>query len=197
MTISVRITFFQTTSSFQAVLRALLAIWCFLSLGFVLGCESLKESSLAPGATAPALELKDLDGKPASLNDFKGRVVLLNFLASWCAPCAQEMPELERLYQSLKEKGFTVVAIGVDDDVEALQTFFREHKVTFPFLVDRNGQSRKKYRISGFPETFLLDSEQHLTLFFENGEPQLKIIGPRDWTTPEYRSQIERLLRNP
>ena len=146
-------------------------------------CIRDRDTSLAPGRKAPQLDLHDLNGNATSLDAYLGKPLLINFLASWCKPCADEMPELEEFYQAYGEE-VQVVAIGVEDDDDALKEFQLKHKVTFPFLHDRTGSSKSRYRIGGYPETFLLDKEgriQFVTDPESKDQFSLKYVGPRKW----------------
>jgi len=159
----------------------------FASFVLVLGCNSLKDTSLAPGSYAPHLELNTLDGEAVTLEKFRGKIVVLNFLASWCKPCEDEMPSLLQLQSKLGDR-VQVVAIGVEDDDSALRKFRDRNLVTFPFLHDRSGRSKQRYRLAGYPETFVLDREGKLMLvpdFDSDGSFALKFVGPRQWDSPQ------------
>ena len=174
-------------------------IRCFVVLAFALqlsACTRTKESGLNPGDFAPDFAVKDLSGNPAKLSDYKGKVVLLNFWASWCEPCLAEMPALERLYNKLHAKGFEIVAVGLDDDPKSLKAFKDRMGLTFPILVDSAGQTRV-YKVNGFPESFILDREGKLVMIQDpnDDEPVVRIIGPREWDSPNAQSRLEALLR--
>ena len=174
-------------------------IRCLTVIAFALqvsSCTRTKESGLAPGDLAPEFAVKDLSGNPTKLSDYKGKVVLLNFWASWCSPCLAEMPALERLYTKLHDKGFEVVAVGVDDDAKSLKEFKDRLGLTFPVLVDSSGQTRS-YKVKGFPESFILDREGKLVMIqdLDNDEPVVRIVGPREWDSPNAQSRIEALLK--
>lgn len=173
----------------------LLGIGVFLC-ATLLSCTRGNESGLNPGDTPPAIELPDLDGAIKKFSDFHGKVILLNFWATWCGPCVAELPALEQLYSRLKEKGFTVVAIGVDDEASALSVFKQRYGISFPILVDKSGATKSRFRVSGVPESFVLDREGKLLMIQDPDEnmPVVRIIGPRDWDAPNMVSQIEALL---
>lgn len=171
-------------SSLRSSALLVFGIIIFLSLA---GCKSLRDSSLAPGQRAPQISLKTLDGEPATLDDFKGKIVVLNFLASWCKPCEDEMSSLLALQSQLGDR-LQVVAVGVEDDDAALREFRDRNDVTFPFLHDRSGNSKQRYRIAGYPETFVLDREGKLLLvpdYESGGSFTLKFVGPRTWDSPQ------------
>ena len=128
---------------------------------------------LGKGMPAPKFSLPDLEGKKFSLTDFKGKVVLLNIWATWCAPCVEEMPSMERLYQELKGEDFELLAISVDESgAEAVKPFLEKHELGFPVLIDTKGEIKNLYQATGIPESFIIDKE---------GMIVEKIIGPRDW----------------
>ena len=128
---------------------------------------------LGKGVSAPNFSLPDLEGKTVSLTDFKGKVVLLNIWATWCAPCVAEMPSMEKLYQELKGEDFELLAISVDEEgAEAVKPFMEKHKLSFPVLLDTKGEIKNLYQATGVPESFIID---------KNGMIVEKIIGPRDW----------------
>ena len=126
---------------------------------------------------APNFSLPGLDGKKVSLTDFKGKVVLLNIWATWCAPCVAEMPSMQKLYQQMKGEDFELLAVSVDETgAEAVKPFMENHKLGFPVLLDTNGEIKNLYQITGIPESFIIDKD---------GMILEKIIGPRDWASSE------------
>ena len=132
---------------------------------------------LEKGVPAPNFSLPGLDGKNVSLANFKGKVVLLNIWATWCAPCVAEMPSMEKLYQELKGKDFELLAISVDESgAEAVKPFVEKYKLGFPVLLDTNGEIKNLYQATGIPESFIID---------KGGMIVEKIIGPRDWASSE------------
>lgn len=113
-----------------------------------------------------------LNGRPAKLSDLRGKVVVLNFWATWCPPCVQEMPSLNRLHQRLAAQGGMVLGISVDEDGEAYEKFLREHQIAFPN--DRNPSKSipASYGTHMYPETYVIDPA---------GKIARKFIGPREW----------------
>ncbi|MCB0321606.1 MAG: redoxin domain-containing protein, partial [Bdellovibrionales bacterium] len=112
---------------------------------------------------------------------------VLNFLASWCEPCAGEMSDLNALYDMLGDQ-LVVVAVGVEDDDSLLRKFRDKYHVKFPFFHDKHGYAKVRYRLGGYPETFIIDPDGKFVLFPdpENGmTPSLKFIGPRRWSSEE------------
>lgn len=170
----------------KLILIFLLPLICF--------CES---RGVNPGEKPPAFKLPDLDGKMHSLSSYEGKVVLLNFWASWCQPCITELPALESLFNMLKDQGFSVLAIGIDDDIEALRRFKEQFSLSFPVLVDKNGLLKGKYKVTGVPESFLVGRDGKLVMIadFEDNMPVVRIVGPREWTAPNAVARIKELLR--
>ena len=149
----------------------------------IIALLQLKDSSLDPfgkplpgkGLPAPNFTFPDLDGKMVSLADFRGKAVLLNIWATWCAPCVAEMPSMQKLYQELKDEGFEILAVSVDESgAEAVKPFMEKHKLGFPVLLDTKGDIKALYQATGIPESFIID---------KNGMIVEKIIGPREWAS--------------
>jgi cytochrome c biogenesis protein CcmG, thiol:disulfide interchange protein DsbE len=117
--------------------------------------------SAAPtvGAPAVAFDLKALDGKPLNLELFHGKPLVLNFFASWCDPCRDEMPLINELASQGNKNGFSVVGVAVEDTRAALLEFAKESKLVFPIALDLNNTVKRAYRIFGPPATFFIDSQ--------------------------------------
>jgi peroxiredoxin len=143
--------------------------------------------SLRSGTLAPAFSLPVAGGAELTLASLRGRVVFVNFWATWCAPCRQEAPSLERLYRSLRDEGFEVLAISIDApaDDAAVEAFTREFELTFPIPRDTAKRVYDAYRASGVPETFLVDRQ---------GRVLERFVGPQDWDDPRYARAIRRAL---
>jgi peroxiredoxin len=139
------------------------------------------------GSIAPAVSLPDTGGANVSLAALRGTVVFLNFWATWCAPCREEAPSLERLYGALRDEGFHVLAVSVDapglrPEVESFQ---RELGLSFPILFDPEKRAYQAFGVSGIPETFLIAPDGRVVEHY---------VGPRDWDAPRYARAIRRLL---
>ena len=118
------------------------------------------DGALAEGKrpTAPKLELPRLGGEPkAQLADWHGKVVVLNFWASWCGPCRDESPMLERWHQRIKRSGGTVLGVDVEDVTSDARAFVRKYRLTYPMLRDGEGSSAKPFGVVGYPETLVID----------------------------------------
>jgi thiol-disulfide isomerase/thioredoxin len=110
---------------------------------------------------APALKLADLDGKLHELVSFKGKLIVVNFWATWCPPCRREMPSLERLRQQLGDSGLEVIAVDVGEDVETVFAFTGQldPAPTFPMLLDKNSAVAQQWKVRGLPTTFVVDTD--------------------------------------
>jgi peroxiredoxin len=135
---------------------------------------------------APDFAVTDLNGQAVRLSAFRGKVVLLNLWTTWCPPCREEMPSMERLYGLLRDRDFQLLAVSQDEDgTRAVEPFVREMKLSFPVLVDPERQVGARYGVWGYPETFVID---------RNGYVVERVIGPRDWASPASVAALERLL---
>lgn len=129
------------------------------------------------GSVAPDFTLKTFSGEEITLTDLRGKVVVINFWATWCPPCREEMPSMERLYQRMQGKPFEMLAINVEEDArQVLGTFLQKTPHSFPIPLDTNRQAQELYRVYRFPETFIADP---------NGIVVNHIIGARDWATSD------------
>ena len=161
--------------------------WCTGLLLCVLasGCaNSAGGSAVQTGGPAPQLEGVDLEGRPLRLADLRGQVVLLNFWATWCIPCLEEIPDLERVASTLVPRGAQVVGANVDaDDPTRLAAFAREHGITYPVVI-ATPRDVETYRLTVIPTTFLIDQQ---------GVVRQRYRGPRDYAT--FAQDIEHLLQ--
>jgi len=140
------------------------------------------------GSVSPAFQLLDLKGNPISLSDYSGKVVLLNFWATWCAPCRVEMPAMESLYQDLHEEGLEVLAISIDPQgMVVTQPFQEAMGLTFTILHDSDYRVGAAYGARTLPMTYLID---------RRGIIRQRIFGARDWNGMDARQLIRSLLQN-
>jgi thiol-disulfide isomerase/thioredoxin len=156
---------------------------CGLSMALAFAASA---STIAPGAPAPAFALPASGSAPLALSDLKGQVVLINFWASWCGPCRQEMPVLEQLYKKYKAAGFTLLGVNVEPKSADAIGFLKSTPVTFPILFDTDSQVSKLYEVSGMPSTVILD---------RTGKVRYIHHGYKPGDESEYLDQIRSLMR--
>ena len=144
-------------------------------------------SRLPTPVPAPAFTLKDIDDKPHSLADYKGKVVLLNFWGTWCPPCRREMPSIERVYEHLHTKNFVVLAINQMETADDVFVYTSQLSMapTFPILFDKNSDVATAYRVKGLPTSYLID---------KNGNIRFRAIGGREFDNPKVEKQINSLI---
>jgi peroxiredoxin len=140
---------------------------------------------LGRGSPAPAFALRDLEGTTVSLDELRGRVVLVNFWATWCKPCEDEMPAMQQLYAALRGDGFELLAVSVDADRSLVEDFRDRLALSFPILLDPEQEASKAYQTYRFPESFLVDGK---------GTIVERYVGPREWASPAYVERVRRLL---
>lgn len=182
----------------------LIKLFIMISLLALVSCERKTESGLssktevksgidisaveAPriGFRAPNFTLKDLNGGMVSMAGLRGKVIMINFWATWCGPCKVEMPSMNRLYTDLKGKDFEILAISSDVQGEkVVKPFIAQGRFSFPVLIDSSFKVNSNYGVTGIPTTFLVDKDGVITY---------KILGPRDWNSPEARELIRRMM---
>jgi peroxiredoxin len=161
------------------VLLTLVPVLCMAA-----GC-SKRSSSPGEGSVAPDFTIKDLSGSSLQLSQLRGTVVLLNFWATWCPPCREEIPSLARLNALMAGKEFRMVTIAIDEaGGNAVESFFRMSGFHLPTLPDPDGRIANLYGVKGVPETFILDRK---------GVVRKKIVGPLDWDDPSVVSYLSEL----
>ena len=142
--------------------------------------EEMKDRTAAPDFSLPGP-----DGKQRSLKDYRGKIVFLNFWATWCTSCRDEMPAMERLYKEFKGKGFEIVAVNVKDKRTDALAFVKQLKLSYPVMMDPQGEVGLLYGAWGMPMTYLID---------ENGLVLARLWGAADWYTPGARNLIKALV---
>jgi peroxiredoxin len=127
-----------------------------------------------------------LDGKASHLADLRGKVVVLNFWATWCPPCVDEAASLNALQQRIAPLGGTVLGISVDDDQSAYDDFLKTYSISFPTYRDPSRQIALGYGTAMYPETYIIDKQRRI---------DRKIVGPQDWTSPEMNAYFDSALK--
>jgi peroxiredoxin/Cu/Ag efflux protein CusF len=144
-------------------------------------------SSGAATLPAPDFTLPSLSAKSVRLADLRGKVVVLNFWATWCLPCRAEMPALDALYQLYRDRGLDVVGVNLDKlSTTTVEDFLKEVKVTFRVVLDPSWSTAQAYKVVGLPTTYLIDRA---------GNVVVREVGERDWTNETSRRAVERLLQ--
>lgn len=163
------------------MLKLLLAV---LATAF---CAAAQAQVLKPwtGGETPRLELPDPEGTTRNLADYRGKVVLVNFWATWCAPCRAEMPSMERLKKTLQGRPFEILAVNVGESPRVAREFAEGLPVTFTILMDRDTRAAKAWRARVLPATYVVAAD---------GAIRYSHFGDLDWSSPRVRAQIEALL---
>ena len=153
---------------------SLLILALFFPL-FLAACDGTPTQAVV-GMTAPDFSLVDRNGKTGTLSELKGKVVFVNFWASWCRPCREEMPSMQSLYARMPKDKFEMLAIVENDKPERAEAFAAELGITLPILYDEAKTAWPKYGLTGLPETFIVDKQ---------GVLREKFIGPAQWDSPQ------------
>jgi len=132
---------------------------------------SLPALAAAPTGPAPAFTLAARSGQDVSLAQYKGQVVMINFWASWCGPCRQEMPLLEGIYKKYNKMGFTMLGVNVEPDSNAANEWLKATPVSFPILYDRDSKVSKLYDVAGMPSTVIIDRGGKLRVLHRGYKP--------------------------
>ena len=136
-------------------------------------------------SAAPNFSLKDPAGKEVSIKDLRGKVVFLNFWATWCPPCVEEMPAMEKLHQELQKEGLVILAINFQERPERVKEFLTKHNLTFTALLDRDGKVAELYQAWALPVSVIINNR---------GEIVARAMGAKDWYSHESRQVFRKLL---
>jgi thiol-disulfide isomerase/thioredoxin len=137
------------------------------------------------GGATPPLALRDLAGKEHKLADYKGKVVVLNFWATWCDPCREEMPSMQRLQEKLAGKPFVILAVDYGEGAPRVSDFLKKVPVHFTVLLDRDTSAATAWKVKVLPTTLVIDPEQRV---------RFVAVGDIGWDTPPVESEIRKLL---
>lgn len=160
-----------------------IAIALAILIVFIMPSYRQGEASMA-GKTAKDFAIQ-LDGKPAHLSNLKGKVVVLNFWATWCPPCVEETPALNSLQQRIASRGGVVLGVSVDDDEAAYERFLKENGIVFLTYRDASKKSAQDYGTKMYPETYIID---------RHGKIARKVIGQQQWDSAEMLSYFDAIL---
>lgn len=178
----------RPTTGGSRVIVVLVAAAILIAMFTVVWLQSAKYEPLTVGKIAPDFQLPDLNEKEIRLSDYRGKVVFLNFWATWCKPCREEMPSMQVLYKNFEKDGLVILAVSIDrvTTKKEVPPFVKGLNLTFPVLVDSWGQTDKRYKLMGVPETYIIDRE---------GTLREKVIGPRDWTRLDNLQVLTQLMK--
>jgi peroxiredoxin len=137
---------------------------------------------------APNFELADLDGGLHKLTDYRGKVVVLNFWATWCPPCRYEMPSMQRGWEAAGADGVVFLGVNVGEDADTVFMFLADYSVEFPLLLDKDATVIKEYQVVGLPTTFIIDPQGRITH---------RVIGSREWDDAALLHVLRGLLPKP
>ena len=138
------------------------------------------------GGSAPDFTLKSKSGKNIKLSEHRGDVVMINFWASWCGPCRQEMPALEQLYRRYKDLGFVILGVNIDEDSDKAISMLSKSPVSFPVLFDNNKKISDLYDVKAMPTTYLIDRNGNFRHLYKAYKPGYEV---------KYAKQIKALVR--
>ncbi len=161
--------------------RLSLLLVCFLSFAVVTHADAASLKGQAPNFT-----LKSLGGNNLKLSEMTGNVVLINFWASWCGPCREEMPLLNDLHKKYEPLGFTVLGVNVEEDAKNARGFLKNFPVDFPVLLDNKNQVSKKYNVIAMPTTVVVDRDGNMRFLHQGYKP-----GDEE----KYRKMVKKLVR--
>jgi len=161
-----------------------------LQLWLLAGCIALlvplAASAVEEGKAAPDFTLKSLTGKNMKLSEMTGNVVLINFWASWCGPCREEMPLLNALHKKYEPLGFSVLGINVEENVEAARGFMKEFPVDFPVLLDNTNEVSQRYKVIAMPTTVVVDRDGNIRYLHQ---------GYKSGDEAKYQKMVKTLVR--
>jgi peroxiredoxin len=145
-------------------------------------------ATVAAGKLAANFKLKNIKGDEISLASLRGKVVFLNIWATWCAPCREEMPSIESLYNDFKaNKDFVVLAVSQDTDGSAVRPFIEQNHLQFTVLLDPRNEVGERYDVNGIPETFIIGRDGRIVAHH---------VGPYDWSNADIREALQELIKS-
>jgi peroxiredoxin len=150
------------------------------------GCERPGGGAdIAVGQVVPDFTLRDMQGRSVTLSQYRGKVVFLNFWATWCPPCREEMPAMERLNAVFEGQDFVMLAVNTEKDIQTVRAYLTQNPHSFSVLLDQEATVQNLYGVFRFPETFLIDQEGRLVERF---------LGAREWSSVEFMRRISAMI---
>ncbi len=169
------------------MITTLLVVWSLKQIDPFF--QSANQAPVRVGLPVPDFTYPGLDGKKVSLSDYRGKVVFVNIWATWCPPCVEEMPSMQKLYQKLKGENFEILAVSIDSKgAKVVAPFMKKYKLTFPALLDYMGTVKRIYKTTGVPESYIIDKDGILIK---------KVLGPLDWSQPDILRLFRDLIQKP
>lgn len=167
-------------------MRNMVFLPAILLLTLLAGCSESSPTPTAVAAreSAPDFTAADLHGKSVRLSDYRGKVVFLNFWATWCPPCRAEMPSMERLHGVMDDKNFAILAVNIENDSSSVKDFLTQNPHSFKVLSDADAKVQNLYKVFRFPETFLIDKQGKIIQHY---------VGARDWSSVEFLKYVSAL----
>jgi len=171
----------------KGIILAVLLIAGLMAIIYVAKNKEAPSSGAIEGLSAPELILQDMSGKSYTLSDLRGSVLFINFWATWCLPCREEMPFIQNLYNHFKEeKGFRMLTILYRDDYLKALAYLKENNFQLPLFIDNEYRTARAYGVTGVPETYIVDKK---------GVLKERKLGPARWDSPQAISFISGLVQ--
>ncbi len=172
--------------SAHRLLVLMVSVWLALAAAVAAEKSGQTLTPLADRPPAPEFDLLDMDGARHRMSDYRGRVVIVNFWATWCPPCREEMPSMQRAYEQLREEGIEILAINIGEDEDTIFAFTADYPVEFPLLLDLDSATIQSWPVRGLPTTFVVDPQGRLAH---------RAIGGRAWDDSDLLATV-RALKN-
>ena len=173
--------------------KSLLFLLIIFLISYTVSAKSLQESMTENGLAIPKkptssinFELENLNGLKEQLTDYKGKVVFLNFWATWCGPCRIEMPSMERLYTEFKEDGLVILAVNLGESSAIAGEFMKSNNLSFPVLLDEDQTVAAIYGVRSIPTTYLIDRDGNILGM---------AVGAREWDSLSFRKLFKEILK--
>jgi thiol-disulfide isomerase/thioredoxin len=164
--------------------------WSF-AIAWLAALVPAAQAELKPwsgAAEAPPIELRTLAGEPLALADLRGKVVVVNFWATWCEPCIEEMPSMQRLRDRLRGAPFEILAVNYQEGVPRIRAFLDKVPVTFPIVRDTDGAVARAWKVRVFPSSYVIDRA---------GRVRYAVVGSIDWSAPAIEKTLRELMSRP